>query len=200
MFILTSSTHTGGFGYPSMNPLVQKYIEYVGNDAPSGNIVRSISNSAPFNACSGWYYRKATPSHSCSNLARTGTMVPECMLYLSPSSFSVSITIPLSKRLGRQSCTKDHPIEATYCNTDTVWQIERLNNCSEFFEENIFKPLGMTDTTFHPENRPDIESRLAEMTVRTPEGILVPGTQVYNRPAQHDLGGVGGYSVRPKPI
>ncbi|KAG8993882.1 hypothetical protein FRB94_010312 [Tulasnella sp. JGI-2019a] len=74
--------------------------------------------------------------------------------------------------------------------------VERLNNCTlgEYMERNIWKPLGMNDTTFHPETRPDFGQRRAGLCIRTPNGALVPGPpRVYptaGSPAS-DLGGIG---------
>jgi CubicO group peptidase (beta-lactamase class C family) len=46
-------------------------------------------------------------------------------------------------------------------------------NLEEYMTENIWKPLGMTSTTFNvSDHRPDLLSRLAAMTVRDDEGNL----------------------------
>ncbi|KAG9024718.1 hypothetical protein FRB95_011157 [Tulasnella sp. JGI-2019a] len=61
-------------------------------------------------------------------------------------------------------------------------------------ERNIWKPLGMNDTTFHLETRPDFGQRRAGLCIRTPNGALVPGPpRLYptaGSPAS-DLGGIG---------
>jgi len=62
-------------------------------------------------------------------------------------------------------------------------------------EKNIFIPLGMNSSTFHPENHPEIESRMAGMSARQPDGTLAPRGPVYDYPAKHDLGGAGLYST-----
>ncbi|KAG8981392.1 hypothetical protein FRB93_008702 [Tulasnella sp. JGI-2019a] len=75
--------------------------------------------------------------------------------------------------------------------------VERLNNCTlgEFMEENIFKPLGMTDTTFHPETRPDLMSRMVGTCNRMPDGTLINGVHPVPMPAPSDIGGTGCYST-----
>jgi len=75
--------------------------------------------------------------------------------------------------------------------------IERLNKCTleEFMENNIFMPLNMTSTTFHPEHRPEFNSRMADLTIRQADGTLQSSPQPYPNPAMHDLGGSGLYST-----
>jgi len=55
----------------------------------------------------------------------------------------------------------------------------------------------MSSTTFHPELRPEFksDSRMADLTVRQPDGKLVSAPQPYPNPAKHDLGGSGLYST-----
>jgi len=75
--------------------------------------------------------------------------------------------------------------------------VGRLNNCTlgEYMTKNIFIPLGMNSSTFHPENHPEIESRLVDMSKRMPDGTLAYAVRIYGYPAEHDLGGVGLYST-----
>ncbi|KDQ13926.1 hypothetical protein BOTBODRAFT_33049 [Botryobasidium botryosum FD-172 SS1] len=75
--------------------------------------------------------------------------------------------------------------------------VERLNNCTlgEYMTKNIFTPLGMNSSTFHPENHPEIESRLVDMSTRLPDGTMAYADRVYGYPAEQDLGGVGLYST-----
>jgi len=75
--------------------------------------------------------------------------------------------------------------------------VERLNNCTlgEYMEKVILGPLGMTSTTFHPENHPDIESRMASLALRLPDGTLSAMKHIFAIPAEHDLGGAGLYST-----
>ncbi|KAA6412835.1 MAG: hypothetical protein FRX48_03828 [Lasallia pustulata] len=62
----------------------------------------------------------------------------------------------------------------------------------EYMQKHIWGPLDMTSTTFHLEERPDVEARLPDMSIRTPTGDLafIPGHLIEN-PARDDLGGGG---------
>ncbi|KDQ20178.1 hypothetical protein BOTBODRAFT_152803, partial [Botryobasidium botryosum FD-172 SS1] len=75
--------------------------------------------------------------------------------------------------------------------------VERLNKCTlgEYFQTNIFDPLGMTSTTFRLESRPDLASRKVDMTHRAPDGTLTSIPPPYPQPAEYDLGGLGLYST-----
>jgi len=75
--------------------------------------------------------------------------------------------------------------------------IERLNGCTlgEYMEKNIFTPLGMNSSTFHPENHPEIESRLVDMSAHQPDGTVTSVGRLWKYPAPHDLGGAGLYST-----
>ncbi|KAF1982328.1 beta-lactamase/transpeptidase-like protein [Aulographum hederae CBS 113979] len=42
----------------------------------------------------------------------------------------------------------------------------------QYMEANIWKPLGMTSTTFHTDRRPDIKERLVGMSARQEDGTL----------------------------
>ncbi|KAG8978858.1 hypothetical protein FRB94_012709 [Tulasnella sp. JGI-2019a] len=81
--------------------------------------------------------------------------------------------------------------------TDWAGQVvERLNNCTlGEFMENIWKPLGMTDTTFHPETRPDLMSRMVGTCNRMSDGTLVNGVHRVPMPTPSDIGGSGCYST-----
>jgi CubicO group peptidase (beta-lactamase class C family) len=52
----------------------------------------------------------------------------------------------------------------------------RLNNTSlgDYMEEHIFKPLGMKDTTFHIDQRPDLLARIVKAGLRNKDGSLTP--------------------------
>ncbi|KAE9965490.1 hypothetical protein EG328_009603 [Venturia inaequalis] len=54
--------------------------------------------------------------------------------------------------------------------------VSRVSGLSlgEYMQKNIWTPLGMTSTTFHLENRPDLIPRLASMSTRNDEGKLEP--------------------------
>lgn len=75
--------------------------------------------------------------------------------------------------------------------------VARLNKTSleEYLQENIFKPLGCTSTTFRPWDHPDIEARRLAMAARTPDGKLVPVEGILPTPAPSDMGGIGLYST-----
>jgi CubicO group peptidase (beta-lactamase class C family) len=62
-------------------------------------------------------------------------------------------------------------------------------------EENIWKPLGMNLTTFRLQERPDILSRRADMTMRSSNGELKPSpTRFFQDDAPDDHGGGGVFS------
>lgn len=62
-------------------------------------------------------------------------------------------------------------------------------------QENIFQKLGITATTFHPENHPEFSARRVELCQRAPDGSLSPIPVPYTIPAKDDLGGIGLYST-----
>lgn len=57
--------------------------------------------------------------------------------------------------------------------------VERLTSLTleKYMKKNIWTPLGMNDTTFHPMDRPDLKERICGMTVRDSDGQLVPQEQ-----------------------
>ena len=57
--------------------------------------------------------------------------------------------------------------------------------------EHIFKPLGMTGSTFHPSSNPDIKRRLIQMSARKADGSLEPTIGPYPEDAADDSGGMG---------
>lgn len=71
--------------------------------------------------------------------------------------------------------------------------IERLNGVtlSEFMDKNIFKPLGLTSTTFHPGTNPELQSRIMDIPMRVADGKLVPTKCWYPPDAPTNSGGVG---------
>ncbi|KAL3428511.1 beta-lactamase family protein [Phlyctema vagabunda] len=79
--------------------------------------------------------------------------------------------------------------------------VERLNDnmrLGEYMEKNIWRPLGMTSTTFNIAADEALKQRLMGMSARTPAGGLVPLLDpVYATPAQDDCGGIGSYSTAP---
>ncbi|KAF2101039.1 beta-lactamase/transpeptidase-like protein [Rhizodiscina lignyota] len=76
--------------------------------------------------------------------------------------------------------------------------IARLNKTTleEYMKENIFKPLGMTSTSFYLESNPDMKKRWVSVCNRTPDGRLaeLPGT-IYPTPPVVEFGGHGLYST-----
>jgi CubicO group peptidase (beta-lactamase class C family) len=79
---------------------------------------------------------------------------------------------------------------------------------SEYMKERIWEPLGITNMTFHPEQRPDLKERFPEtsirqggahplfLTVKDPNGKLEWGINPYfdvNAIHEDDEGGTGGF-------
>jgi CubicO group peptidase (beta-lactamase class C family) len=63
----------------------------------------------------------------------------------------------------------------------------------DFMQENIWGPLGMTNTTFHPEKR--VTYPLLDMGTRSALGApLEPCELIYPIPARHESGGAGIFS------
>ncbi|KAK4693026.1 hypothetical protein P7C71_g4287, partial [Lecanoromycetidae sp. Uapishka_2] len=68
----------------------------------------------------------------------------------------------------------------------------------EFMQINIFSPLNMHQTTFHPETRPDYLSQKMDHATRDPKtGALMPGGghHLLALPAKDCIGGMGLYST-----
>ena len=79
--------------------------------------------------------------------------------------------------------------------------VERTNNnmrLGEYMSEHIWKPLGMSSTTFRLTERPDLARRLCGMTTRLPTGQLdaSPSPPYVVNPTD-DEGGVGCYTTAP---
>jgi CubicO group peptidase (beta-lactamase class C family) len=78
--------------------------------------------------------------------------------------------------------------------------VARLNNTTleGYFEEHIFGPLGIKDTVFHLDKRPDLKERLVGAGQRTPEGGLKPYPGlVFSEKVQDHSGGGGLWSCAP---
>ncbi|DAA78017.1 TPA_exp: putative Transesterase (LovD) [Trichophyton benhamiae CBS 112371] len=75
--------------------------------------------------------------------------------------------------------------------------VEKVSNqkLGDFMQENIFQKLGITATTFHPENHPLFNARRVELCQRAPDGSLSTIPVPYTIPAKDDLGGIGLYST-----
>ncbi|OKL63686.1 hypothetical protein UA08_01032 [Talaromyces atroroseus] len=75
--------------------------------------------------------------------------------------------------------------------------IERVTNqtLGAYMEANIWKPLGMTSTTFRIQERSDIKSRRADMSMRIADGTLIPSpTRFVSDDLPDDHGGGGLFS------
>jgi CubicO group peptidase (beta-lactamase class C family) len=59
----------------------------------------------------------------------------------------------------------------------------------------MWEPLAMSSTTFHLEQRPDLLDRLANLTNRTEDGVLMAVPDMYAQPAKDDSGGAGVFST-----
>ena len=83
--------------------------------------------------------------------------------------------------------------------TDSHCQVERVTNSSslgEYFEKNIFRPLGLEHLTFRVSSNAEMLQNLVELTLRKPDGTLVPGSHVpRDRTAQFHAGGSGMYGT-----
>lgn len=65
----------------------------------------------------------------------------------------------------------------------------------DFIQENISDKLGLTATTFHPENHPEYVERKVELAMRSKDGELTAIPVPFPMPAKNDLGGTGLYST-----
>ncbi|GKT50533.1 acyltransferase LovD [Colletotrichum spaethianum] len=75
--------------------------------------------------------------------------------------------------------------------------IARINHTTleEFMRANIWEPLGMSSTTFHPELHSNMMDRLVAMYERTDDNGLKRGPWLSHIPATHDCGGHGIWST-----
>ncbi|KAE8351832.1 beta-lactamase/transpeptidase-like protein [Aspergillus coremiiformis] len=75
--------------------------------------------------------------------------------------------------------------------------IARINNATleDFMRSNIWEPLGMNSTIFHPERHPGMMDRLITMYKRTDDHRLARGDWLSRIPASHDCGGHGLWST-----
>ncbi|KAF3005246.1 hypothetical protein E8E14_004599 [Neopestalotiopsis sp. 37M] len=71
--------------------------------------------------------------------------------------------------------------------------VERLSGMKlgEYMKENIFDPLGMKSSTFHPDLEPEIQQRLVEVSTRISDGSLVPGLPLFPLVTEDDSGAMG---------
>jgi CubicO group peptidase (beta-lactamase class C family) len=80
--------------------------------------------------------------------------------------------------------------------------VERVTSSAhlgDYMAENIWKPLGMTSTTFRLAERPDIAGQLCGMTMRLPNGHLLanPPLPFPVKEPKDDEGGSGAYTTAP---
>ncbi|OQE84225.1 hypothetical protein PENNAL_c0027G02236 [Penicillium nalgiovense] len=92
------------------------------------------------------------------------------------------------------------PGEGWMYGSGTDWAgeaIAQINNTTleEFMRSNIWEPLEMASTTFHPELHPGMMDRLVAMYERTDDQGLERGAWLSRIPAQHDCGGHGLWST-----
>ncbi|PWY75523.1 beta-lactamase/transpeptidase-like protein [Aspergillus heteromorphus CBS 117.55] len=75
--------------------------------------------------------------------------------------------------------------------------IARINHTTleELMRVNIWEPLGMDSTTFHPERHPGMMDRIVPMYERTNDQGLAPRGPLSHIPARHDCGGHGIWST-----
>jgi CubicO group peptidase (beta-lactamase class C family) len=76
--------------------------------------------------------------------------------------------------------------------------VECVNNnqsLGAYMQEHIWKPLGITSTTFRLQQRPDIKCRRADMSMRAEDGSIQPSpTRHFPEDCADDYGGAGAYS------
>jgi len=72
--------------------------------------------------------------------------------------------------------------------------VGRLNNTNlgDYFEEHIFKPLGMKSTTFNLDQRPDLKERMMKAGKREKDGSLIPFEGLVYPETVRDYSGGGG--------
>ncbi|KAH8702977.1 beta-lactamase/transpeptidase-like protein [Phaeosphaeriaceae sp. PMI808] len=75
--------------------------------------------------------------------------------------------------------------------------VERLTGgtLGQYLSKIMWEPLDMKSTTFHLEGRPDLLTRLATLTNRTEDGVLMTIPDIYARPAKDESGGAGVFST-----
>ncbi|KXH26763.1 beta-lactamase [Colletotrichum salicis] len=77
--------------------------------------------------------------------------------------------------------------------------VERLNKMKlgEYMKTNIFEPLEMASTTFHPDQDPTIKERLVETSTGISDGTLAPMEGPYPAVTEDDSGAMGLVSSVP---
>lgn len=76
--------------------------------------------------------------------------------------------------------------------------VERLSGVTleEYMKKNMWQPLGITTITFFPYQNAALKDRVPGLTMRTPEGKLVPHTAPFlNTGSKDAFGGHGAYAT-----
>jgi CubicO group peptidase (beta-lactamase class C family) len=94
--------------------------------------------------------------------------------FLHQSAENKALTTSLDPAKAYQAPLLFEPGEGWAYSTGIDWaaiMVTRVTGKSleDYMQENIFKPLGMTSTTFYPERYPEVTKRLASMAVRDEE-------------------------------
>ncbi|KAH8684126.1 beta-lactamase/transpeptidase-like protein [Ilyonectria robusta] len=104
-------------------------------------------------------------------------------------------------REGWNTPLKFRPGESWQYGSSLDWAgqvLEKITGQSlgEYMSENIFKPLGMTDTTFRRQKIAEkVSGRIIESTYRIPDGTLIPGPLPVSEDPPLDGGGAGLFST-----
>ena len=81
--------------------------------------------------------------------------------------------------------------------------VKRVNGgqtLQSYFQQHIWKPLGISDMTFHLEQREDLRKRLMDMSLRAPPGakeVVYQAGHYMADPTPDDRGGGGLYASAP---
>lgn len=67
----------------------------------------------------------------------------------------------------------------------------------EYCQQNIFKPLGMTSTTYRPLSHPHVAANLMKMHARNKDGKVEEAESIYPIDPKMDLGGSNLYTSGP---
>lgn len=82
--------------------------------------------------------------------------------------------------------------------------LERVNDglpLDKYMKAHIWEPLGITDMTFHLEQREDLRNRMPHMSIRDPEGngkAAHKEGKTWDDPLSTAFGGAGAYSSPPE--
>lgn len=79
-----------------------------------------------------------------------------------------------------------------------VARLNGMDTLEEYFDRYIYRPLGLSWTTFRLEKRPDIQARLIGTAERQSDGSLKDTPSRWSTDAPEDSGGAGLYSTVPE--